>query len=77
MKCLTPLKKDILRVSFYLTVNTLQLNYKDQWLMLFAEIINICCENHTEYITYCVDRRQSCGNFKAAGTHSNHCALKC
>jgi len=37
------------KLSLYLTESTLQLNYKDQPIKLFREIIAVDCENHTEH----------------------------
>lgn len=37
------------KLSVYLTESTLHLNYKDQPIKPFGEIIAVDCENHTEH----------------------------
>jgi hypothetical protein len=50
---------------------------KPNLLMLFREIIAVCCENHTQHINTLCGQNAGFLNIKASGTYSNLLALEC
>jgi len=48
------------KLSLYLTESTLQLNYKDQPIKLFREIIAVDCENRMKYVNKVCSENTKC-----------------
>jgi len=62
--------------SPYRAVNTLRLDYKNQSVMLYREIIAVCSQIHTKHIHTLRGQNVEQLNVKTGGTYSNHWALK-
>jgi hypothetical protein len=67
----------IYRFSSYRVVNTHSVSViQTSQLMLYSELIAVCSEIHTKQINTLCGQNVQLLNVKAAGTYSNHWALK-